>query len=220
MNTALANPYCQRTRLTHERFVQVIVGFTLSDSAVVTAHRTGVSVRSVNQIWNRIRRRIASHREELNPLKARLLSPGERRVRGTRPQPGETYPRLVGVRRIGQQLICEWVPADQSLEAFRVLYRQKPFDPIQHDWGYEGLIDLDTQRLMRLPISNNGIETDPTHPLSLEQFNQTLIAAGKRLCGWPVRNFYLHLKEAEWRHAYLGRHMRPDLLALLRHCPL
>ena len=76
MNTALANPYCQRTRLTQERFVQVIIGFTLSDSAVVIAHRTGVSVRSVNQIWNRIRRRIASHREGLNPLKARLLSPG------------------------------------------------------------------------------------------------------------------------------------------------
>lgn len=220
MNTALVNPYCNRARLTQSRFVELIRAFAMGESALATSLRVGVSTRSVNQIWGRLRRRMAGDRERLNPLKARVLQPGERRVRGVRPEPGDTYPRLVGVRRVQQQLICEWVPADQSLEAFRVLYRQRRYDSDQHDWGYQGLIDLDTGRLYRIPMPHNPIESDPSHPLSLEQFALTLNARRQALCGWPKRTFYLHLKEAEWRHAYLGRDMLPDLLKLLRRCPI
>lgn len=220
MNTALANPYCKRARLSQHRFLDLIRAFAAGKSAKEAAAKTGVSTRSINQIWARLRRRMAADRERLNPLRARVLIPGERRVRGSRAQVGATYPRLVGVRRISQQLICEWVPADQSLEAFRVLYRQKPFDNQIHDWGYEGLIDLDTGRMYRLPVENNQLATDSTHPLSLEQFTQSLNARRQALCGWPMATFYLHLKEAEWRHAYLGRDMLPDLLKLLRRCPI
>ena len=220
MNTATANLYCKRARLSQSRFVELIRAFAMGESALSASLRIGVSTRSVNQIWGRLRRRMASEREQFNPFKARILEPGERRVRGVRPQPGDTYPRLVGVRRTAQQLVCEWVPADQSLEAFRVLYRQRNFDPLVHDWGYQGLIDLDTGRLYRVPLADNPIEKDPSHPLSLEQFAQTLNARRQSLCGWPKRTFYLHLKEAEWRHAYLGRDMLPDLLKLLRRCPI
>lgn len=220
MKAQSANPYCQRARLTRDTFVKLIQAFACGESALSASLRIGVSTRSVNQIWNRVRRRMASEREQYNPLKALRIEAGERRVRGRRPEPGETYPRLVGIRTVGQQLICEWVPADQSLEAFRVLYRQRIFCPEKHDWGYEGLMDLDTGRLFRLPVAINRISTDPSHPLSLEQFRQTLQARQNALCGWPIKTFYLHLKEAEWRHAYLGRDMLPDLLKLLRRCPI
>ncbi len=220
MNTQLSNPYCQRARLTRDTFVQLIQAFACGESALSASLRIGVSTRSVNQIWNRVRRRMAAEREQFNPLKALSIEPDERRVRGRRPEPGETYPRLVGIRCIGQQLICEWVPADRSLEAFRVLYRQRIYDRDRHAWGYEGLMDLDTGRIYRMPVPINRISTDPSHPLSLEQFRQTLLSRRNALCGWPMRTFYLHLKEAEWRHAYLGRDMLPDLLKLLRRCPI
>ncbi len=220
MNAPLRNPLCQRARLPMPRFLNIVEGFARGDSAASLSARIGVSTKSVNSIYQRLRRRIARDRERLSPFAALSIQANERRVRGRRPQVGETVPRLVGVRRVGHQLVSEWVNADNAMEAFRILYGKVPFDPSRHGWGYEGLMDLDTGRIRRLNTPVNALPTEPLHPLSLEQFSASIRARMAATQGWPKTHLYLHLKEAEWRHGYLGRDAYTDLLKLLRQCPI
>lgn len=219
MNAPMTNPFCRRSRLSQPVFLSVIQGFARGESASQLARVTGVSPKSVIKLYQRLRRRVARERERLNPLAPLVLSPFDRRVRGRRPQPNESTPKIIGVRRVGHQLICEWVNADIAMEAFRILYGTVRFDDKTHCWGYQGLIDLDTGRCRRLGL-NCPIPSDRSHPLSLEQFWMTLRHRTETIHGWPPRNRYLHLKEAEWRHSYLGRDPTADLLKLLRDCPI
>ena len=219
MNAPMTNPYCRRSRLAQPTFMTVVQGFARGESASELARKTGVSTKSVIKLYQRLRRRIARERERINPLAPLVLDPGDRRVRGRRPEIGENTPKLVGLRLVGQQLICEWVNADNAMEAFRVLYGAVSFDAERHAWGYQGLIDMETGRCRRLG-RGSPISPDATHPLSLEQFWVTLRHRTETHCGWPPKNLYLHLKETEWRHSYLGRDPGPDLLKLLRACPI
>ncbi|QGG81113.1 hypothetical protein GH975_11275 [Litorivicinus lipolyticus] len=220
MNAPVRNPLCQRARLSLPSFMQIVAGFARGDSASRLSVEVGVSTKSVNSIYQRLRRRIARERERLNPFAPLSIVARERRVRGRRPQCGETVPRLVGVRRVQHQLVCEWVNADNASQAFRILYGQIPASRSLDCWGYQGLIDLDTGRVRRLCTSPHSVASDPLHPLSLEQLSASIRGRMVASQGWPKTHLYLHLKESEWRHGYLGRDPLPDLLKLLRACPI
>lgn len=218
MNAPLKNPYCRRARIPRPMFRELLRQFAADEKAVLAAPKVGVSEKTATQLFHRLRRRLAEEREKISPFKPVHLDPLERRVRGRRLQPGEVCPRLVGVRMAHHQLCTEWVAAEHVSGVFKALYTRH-FDYAQ-SLGYEGVIDLDTHRLIRLPQVTNGIPRDPLADQSLERLRARLIAREKAFYGWGKRHLYLWIKETEWRFAWQGRDPETELLKLLSASPL
>ena len=72
------------------------------------AERSGVSVRSVNSIYLRVRRRLAQHYEQASPLQGELEADesyfGPRRVRGLRGRGAGSKTVVFGLPKRGQNV--------------------------------------------------------------------------------------------------------------------
>lgn len=218
MNAPLKNPYCQRGRIPGPVFRELVRQFSADEKAVTAAQRAGVSSKTATQIFARLRRRVAQEREKLNPFKPVLLSPYERRVRGRRLMPGESCPRLVGVRVAQHQLCLEWVAAQHASDVFEAVYRGAHEHAVE--LGYEGVIDLDTHRIVRLEKPYNGLPRDPHADNSLERIRDRLVQREKSFFGWGTQQLYLWIKETEWRFAQAGSDPEPGLFKLLGEQPI
>jgi transposase len=83
------NCYFKRSKLSAVRFRQILRLFALDLTASDTARLSGVSVRSVNDIYLRLRQRLAAECEKRRPFKGGEVEIdesyfGRRRVRGKR----------------------------------------------------------------------------------------------------------------------------------------
>ena len=63
------NKYDVRSRISEKVFRRLIWAFAMDLTATDAAELTGVSVRSVNDIYLKIRRRIAEHGEAQSPFR-------------------------------------------------------------------------------------------------------------------------------------------------------
>jgi len=92
------NRYFSRSKISEAKFRQIARYFAMDLAATDCAQLSGMSLRSVNSIYLRIRRRLAAHCEEVSPLKGELEADesyfGPRRIRGLR---GRGYDGLVDV---------------------------------------------------------------------------------------------------------------------------
>lgn len=82
------NRYYSRSKITEAKFRQLVHCFTLDFTASSTAELTGISVRSVNTIYLKIRQRLAESCEQDSPLQGAVEVDesyfGAHRVRGKR----------------------------------------------------------------------------------------------------------------------------------------
>lgn len=82
------NRYYFRTRIREAKFRQLIRCFSLDFTAASTAQLTGISIRSVNTIYLKVRQRIAHCCERESPLQGSVEIDesyfGAQRVRGKR----------------------------------------------------------------------------------------------------------------------------------------
>ena len=66
------NRYYSRSKISEAKFRQLIHYFAMDLTATDCAELTGLSVRSVNSIYQRIRRRLAQQCEQVSPLGGEL----------------------------------------------------------------------------------------------------------------------------------------------------
>jgi transposase len=66
------NRYLSRSKLTEAKFRQILRYFAMDLTATDCAQLSGISIRSVNGIYLRIRRRLAEHCEQVSPLGGEL----------------------------------------------------------------------------------------------------------------------------------------------------
>lgn len=65
---AIKNKYYYRSKISERKFRELVRYFSLDFTASDTARLTGLSVRSVNTIFLKIRQRIAENCEQLSPV--------------------------------------------------------------------------------------------------------------------------------------------------------
>lgn len=66
------NKYCRRSRISTKVFRRLIRAFAVDLTVTDAAEWTGLSVRSVNAIYLKVRRRIAEHCETQNPFRGEV----------------------------------------------------------------------------------------------------------------------------------------------------
>ncbi len=206
------NRYFRFSKLSEARFRRVVRCFALDLTATQTASMTGLSVRSVNTIFLRMRRKIAAECERQSPLEGVLEADesyfGPQRVRGRcgRGAGGKTI--VFGLLKRGDKVYTAIVPNASKAALQAVIRGRASLGSVLHTdgWaGYHGLVDLGYDKHFRVEHREDEFARQLNHINRIESFWSLAKRRLGRFCGVPRHTFYLHLKETEFRFNHATR---------------
>ena len=222
-----ANRYYNRAKISEAKFRYVLRLFALDLTASDTARLTGLSVRSVNDVYLRLRRRL----QTWCPVPAELNGAveldesyfGPRRVRGKRGRGASGKTIVFGLFKRGGQVYTEIVP-DCSKKTLQAIIRGKidVAAMVNTDgWrGYDGLVDVGFDRHFRVRHGRDEFVQGASHINGIESFWSFAKARLHPFKGVPKHTFLLHLKESEFRFNHRYEDLYKLRLKLLRQQPL
>jgi transposase-like protein len=197
---------------------------TASDNARLT----GVSVRSVNDIYLRLRERLAVECERRRPFRGGVVEIdesyfGPRRVRGKRGRGAARKTIVFGIFKRDGRVYTEIVP-DCSKPTLLAVIRGKikPEVVIHSDgWrGYDGLVDVGYEKHLRIHHDDNQFVDGKRHINGIESFWGYAKRRLAKFNGVADRTFFFHLKETEFRFNHRRGNLYAVLLKLLKLSPL
>ena len=222
------NRYYRRSRLSERKFRELVRCLALDMSASDTARLTGISIRSANTIFLKVRQRMAQETEQhsifnIMPDNANCVLPA---VTGPQalPRCNGSTPLLFGIHRSNGSVATELVPDCSSPLLRNIVSGDQELASAfqQGDWvsRYHGLVDVHGGQYF--PVQWHGSQrSQGAHaPNDSEPFWVFTRRRLQRFMGIPRHTFYLHLKETEYRFNHLCDDLYPELLALLRKHPL
>ena len=221
------NRYYRRSRISEPKFRQLIRYFSMDLTATNTAELTGISVRTVNSIYLKIRRRIAAVCEQHSPLQGAVEVDesyfGARRVRGKRGRGAYGKTIVFGLLKRDGKVYTEIVP-DCTKATLQAVIRGHvaPDTAIHSDgWrGYDGLVDIGFDKHFRVHHGANEFARGEHHINGVESFWSYAKRRLQKFNGIAAATFYLHLKETEFRFNHRRDNLYPEVLKLLRLNPL
>jgi len=222
------NKYYRRSKLSEHKFRQLVRCFALDLTASDTATLTGLSRRSVNDIFARIRERLAEGCErnaiiERGEVELDESYFGPRRVRG-KPGRGAGGKTIVfGIFERGGKVYTEIVPDCKKRTLQAVIRGRVGLGTVLHSdgWkGYDGLVDVGYQKHFRVKHRDREFASGRSHINGIESFWSFAKRRLAKFNGLRSEHFRLHLKECEWRFNHRGEDLYTILLNLLRHDPL
>ena len=221
------NRYFRRSKLSEAKFRQIVRYFAMDLTATDCAQLSGVSVRSVNSIYLRMRARIAEYCEACSPFGGELEADesyfGPRRVRGLRGRGAGRKTVVFGLLKRGDCVYTEIVP-DASKATLQAIIRGKAdiASVIHTDrWrGYDGLVDVGFDKHLRVNHGANEFARGSVHVNGIESFWSYAKRRLAQFNGVAPKTFYLHLKETEFRFNHRHQSLYKALLSLLSASPL
>jgi len=221
------NRYYKRSKITEAKFRQIVRHFCLDFTASDTAHLTGVSVRSVNEIFLKIRRRIWLALKADSPLSGAVEIDesyfGPHRVRGKRGRGASGKTIVFGILKRQGKVYTEIVPNCTKATLQAVIRGKVDIGTVIHSdgWrGYDGLVDLGFDKHFRVNHGNNEFARGENHINGIESFWSYAKRRLAKFNGIPAKTFELHLKETEFRFNHRHDNLYLTLLKLLRNNPL
>ena len=221
------NPYFKRSKISPAKTRQILRYFAMDLTATDCAELTGISVRSINAIYLRVRRRLAEHCETISPLGGELEADesyfGARRVRGLRGRGAGGKTVVFGLLKRGDSVYTEIVPDATKRTLQAIIRGRADIASIIHTdrWrGYDGLVDVGFDKHLRVNHGNNEFARGSVHVNGIESFWSYAKRRLVKFNGVPRHTFYLHLKETEYRFNHRHDSVYRALLFLLRSNPL
>ena len=221
------NGYYSRSKITEAKFRQIIRFFAMDFTATDTAVLTNISLRSINSIFIKIRKKIATECENISPFTGVVELDesyfGARRVRGKRGRGASGKTIVFGLLKREGSVYTEVVPDCSKPTLQGIIRGHIELDTIINTdgWrGYDGLVDIGFNKHLRVNHGQNEFACGERHINGIESFWGY---AKKRLIkfnGIDKKMFYLHLKETEYRFNHRHSNLYLDLLKLLRGNPL
>jgi transposase len=221
------NKYYRSAKINEAKFRQLLRYFGEDLTASSTSRMTGVSVRSVNDIFLRIRRRLAAICEAEAPFTGTIEIDesyfGPRRVKGKRGRGAGEKTVVFGILKRSDRVWTQIVPDAKKRTLQRLIRGRVSLDSVIHTdgWvGYDGLVDVGYSKHFRVHHSENQFADRSNHINGIESFWSFAKHRLAQFKGLPMHTFYLHLKETEFRFNH--RHQDPYklLLRILREDPL
>lgn len=221
------NRYYSRSKISEAKFRQLIRYFAMDLTATDCAELTGISVRSVNSIYQRIRRRLAQQCEQVSPLGGELEADesyfGPRRIRGLRGRGAGQKTVVFGLLKRGSNVYTEIVPNASKAILQAIIRGKADVASVIHTdrWrGYDGLVDVGFDKHFRVNHGQNEFARGNAHVNGIESFWSYAKRRLVQFNGVPRHTFYLHLKETEFRFNHRHVDLYKALLSLLNKHPL
>ena len=221
------NRYFRRSKISEAKFRYLLRLFAMDLTATDCAALCGLSVRSTNAIYQRLRMRMAQACAAQSPWRGELEADesyfGAKRVRGKRGRGAGGKTIVFGLLKRGNCVYTEIVP-DAFKPTLQAIIRCKadPASVIHTDgWrGYDGLVDIGFDKHFRVNHGNNEFVSGANHVNGIESFWSFAKRRLAQFNGVPKHTFALHLKETEFRFNHRHDNLYTVLLKLLRMQPL
>mgnify|MGYP001618831121 CR=1 FL=1 len=221
------NAYYIRSRISAKIFRRLLQALALDLTASDAARLTGWSVRSVNPIYLKIRRRLAQTCEQTSPFRGPVEVDesyfGPRRVRGKRGRGAGGKTIVFGIFKRQGGVYTEIVPDCRKKTLQKAIRGKVSRRSVIHSdgWrGYDGLVDVGYAKHLRVEHGANQFATEHSPINGIESFWAFAKHRLARFKGLPRHTFYLHLKEWEFRFNHRRDNLYRVLLKLLRKYPL
>jgi transposase-like protein len=221
------NRYYRRSRIAEPIFRRLIKAFAMDLTATDATELTGLSVRSVNTIYLKIRQRIAEHCEAQSPFRGEMEIDesyfGPKRVRGKRGRGAGGKTIVFGVFKREGQVYTEIVPDVKKTTLRKAIRGKVGPDTIVHSdgWrGYDGLVDVGYARHLRVNHGDDQFVDGRSHINGIESFWAYAKHRLTKFKGVARHTFYLHLKETEFRFNHRRDNLYLAVLKLLRENPI
>ena len=224
---AIHNKYYRRSRISERRFRELLRCFCEDLTATQTAGLTGLSVRSVNSIFLKIRKRLAEECEAQSPYSGVVEVDesyfGPQRVRGKKGRGAGGKTIVFGVFQRGENVYTQIVPNCKKATLQRVIRGRVSLESVIHSdgWsGYDGLVDVGYKKHFRVKHRENQFADRSNHINGIEAFWSSAKRRLSKFNGIHHHTFYLHLKECEFRFNHRNYDLYAVLLEVLREKPL
>ena len=215
-----------RSHISEAKFRQILKCFALDITATDTAELALIDRKTVNRIFNKIRKHITSlsGTEEADKGEFEVDESyfGAKRVRGKRGRGAAGKTPVFGLLKRGGKVHVSIVK-NCSKEALMPIITGKVLEgsTIHSDgWGaYDGLI-LNGYDHYRVFHSNNEFARGKCHINGIESFWSYAKRRLAKFNGCAGHKFFLHLKESEYRFNNRNENIYSSLLKSIRSKPL
>ena len=171
------NKYQKFSKISEQKFREIIRCFALDLTDSDTAKMTGISVRSINPIFLKIRHRIATLCEQSSPLSGIVELDesyfGARRIRDKRGRGASGKTIVFGILKRNGVVYTEIVPDASKASLIRVIRGHISADSeINTDgWkAYDGLVHMGYEKHYRVHHGSNEFARGKQHINGIESF--------------------------------------------------
>ena len=214
----MKNKYFRYSKISEAKFRQILRYFALDLTATECAALSGLSVRSINSIYLKIRRRLANVCQQASPLKGELEADesyfGPHRVRGKRGRGASGKTIVFGLLKRDGNIYTEIVPNASKASLQAIIRGKADINSIIHTdgWrGYDGLVDIGFDKHFRVNHGADEFVNGSHHVNGIESFWSYAKRRLMQFNGVPKNTFLLHLKETEFRF----NHRKTDLYRVI-----
>ncbi|MCW9709278.1 IS1595 family transposase [Fodinibius salsisoli] len=221
------NKYYKRSKISEAKFRQLIRYFAMDLTATNTAKLTGLSRRSVTDIYGRLRGKIVEWSIREAPLEGTIEVDesyfGPKRIPGKRGRGAGGKTIVFGIFKRRGNVYTEIVPDAKKKTLQRVIRGKIDLRSVIHSdgWpGYNGLVDVGYDKHYRVKHGGDEFARGNQHINGIESFWSFAKRRLTQFNGVPKHTFFLHLKETEFRFNHRNNNLYNILLKLLREDPL
>jgi len=221
------NRYYWRSHISEKKFREIIKYFALDLTANRTASLTGLTHKSINQIFLKIRLRLAQDCQRASPFSGEVEVDesyfGARRVKGKRGRGAAGKTIVFGIYKRNGKVTTEIVPNVQKKTLQAIIRGRVSIETIIHSdsWrGYNGLVDLGYPKHFRVNHSADEFANADSNINGIESFWSSAKRRLQKFNGVRKDTFNLHLKECEYRFNHRNENLYRALLTLLKKYPL
>jgi len=221
------NRYYRRSRIAEKKFREIIKYFSLDLTANKTAELTGLTHKTVNQIYLKIRQRLAEESQRQSPFYGEVEVDesyfGAKRIRGKRGRGAGGKTIVFGIYKRNGKVFTEIVPDVQRKTLQAIIRGRVSIETVIHSdgWrGYNGLVDIGFPKHFRVNHSADEFANEISNINGIESFWSFAKRRLLKFNGVKKETFYLHLKECEFRFNHRNDSLYKLLLTLLRTSPL
>ena len=158
----LKNRFQKCSKISERKFREILRYFAQDFTATDTAKLTSISVRSINTIFLKLRKRIVQECGLQTPFKGVIELDesyfGPRRIRGKRGRGASGKTIVFGIFKRGDKVYTEIVPDASKASLVKVIRGHVSIDSVIHTdgWrGYNGLVDVGYSKHFRFSHGEN-----------------------------------------------------------------
>ena len=173
----LKNRYYKCSKISERKFREIIRYFARDLTASDASRLSSVSIKSINNIYLKLRKRIVQECEQQDPLSGIIEVDesyfGPHRIRGKRGRGAGGKTIVFGIFKGGDKVYTEIVPDASKASLVRVIRGHVSINSIIHTdgWrGYNGLVDVGFAKHFRVRHGENEFAKGNQHINGIESF--------------------------------------------------
>ena len=222
----MKNKYTHRSKISEAKFRQILRCFTEDFDSTQTSKLTGISRRTISDIYQKLRLRIFQLTENEEKLSGEIEADesyfGAKRIRGKRGRGAKGKVPVFGLLKRNGKVYTVIVKNCKRKQLMPIIKGKILEDSTIYTDGwtsYDSLV-LNGYKHYRIYHSKDEFARGKNHVNGIESFWSYAKRRIAQFNGVPKNKFILHLKESEWRFNHRSDNIYKVLMKELSQNPL